>query len=223
MGVLVAVVNTKGGSGKTTTATNLASWLALKSVAGKTKLIDADAHQHSADDWAETRLEANDPLPVVGRAILRGSIYTTLIAERDVWHNVIVDCPGSDSPETRGAMGAADVIVMPVGMGQSDIGALGQMGMMIRQMREGGSKTPVIAVLNRIDLKCTREAAEALAVLSTMGDYFSVHPKVLWDRQAVRTAMRSGLGVHELPRSSHDEKATAEFTSLFTEVFNAIS
>jgi chromosome partitioning protein len=223
MGALVAVVNPKGGAGKTTVATNLASRTAKDAGNDAVKLIDADAHQHSADDWLAARSEmASITVPVVARGLLSGKIYDDLRRERARWNTVIVDCPGSDSPETRGAMGAADMIVVPVGVGQTDIGALGQMAQLIMQIREGGNRTPILAVLNNVDSRCTREAKEVMDLLRTMGDYFKTHDTVLWDRQAVRSAMRAGMGVHELTGTSHDPKATAEFETLYQEVLDAI-
>ncbi|MBB0994994.1 ParA family protein, partial [Dietzia sp. SLG510A3-3B2-2] len=56
----IAVVNTKGGVGKTTTAIYLAT---VASAQGKsTELLDADP-QGSATSWAEIATEGSAPLP----------------------------------------------------------------------------------------------------------------------------------------------------------------
>jgi chromosome partitioning protein len=210
---VIAVVNPKGGVGKTALATNLASAFSQE---GSTKLVDADPSQHSADDWLQWRDDAGHT--GIGRAILRGKIYPALNAERDKWDTVVVDCPGSDSDETRGAMGAADLIVMPINIGQSEIKALHQMAKLIKEMRSMGLETAILAVLNNVDVACTRECAEAREMLSATPDLFRLHDTVLWRRQAFRMAFRDGLGVHELPVGTHDGKATAEFRTLFKEV-----
>ena len=59
---VIAVLNQKGGAGKTTIATHLAR--ALQLAGHKVLLIDSDP-QGSARDWAAVNPEAQ-PLPVVG-------------------------------------------------------------------------------------------------------------------------------------------------------------
>lgn len=215
---VIAVVNTKGGVGKSTVATNLASLFARDHA--KVKLIDSDADQHSSDDWLETRGE-DAALKDIARQIVRGRTYQTLVAESRLWKWLVVDCPGADSSETRGAMGAADLIVMPVGMGQFEINVVDKMAKLIKVVRDSGNETPVLAVLNNADVKCTREAAEALDYLCTHADLFKVHDDVLWTRQAVRMALREGRGVHEL--KDRDDKAVAEFESLYKGVLNGLA
>jgi len=217
MGVIVAVVNGKGGVGKSTISTNLAARHACSGF--NVKLIDTDPVNKSADTWVQTRAESGIE-PSIARAHLSGKIYKDLVAEAKLWDAVIVDCPGDDGLETRGAASAADVIVMPVTTGQFDTWSLGTMGKLITQLRAEGKDTPVLAVLNKVPASCTREAAESIAMLSEMKDLFDVHTQVIWDRVAVRSAARVGLGVHELPRSTADDKATAEMASIYAEVFH---
>jgi len=58
---VIAVLNQKGGSGKTTTSTNLA--FALQQAGSKVLLIDSDP-QGSARDWNEAN--GGELMPVVG-------------------------------------------------------------------------------------------------------------------------------------------------------------
>lgn len=219
MGAIVAVVNTKGGVGKTAFATNIAARWAIEAAARRVALVDADPTQHSADDWQEARkgMEAFG----IARSIMRGQIYRELMELREERDAVVVDCPGSDTQETRAAMSAADYIVMPLGAGQCEINALGHMAGLINALRAAGKDTPVLGVLNMVAPNCKREAREAMEGLATMGEYFSLHPVVLWDRAAVRTAFRAGLAVHELQGADFDPKALVEFNSLYLEVRRA--
>jgi chromosome partitioning protein len=219
MSTIIAVVNHKGGVGKTTLATNLAARRAHDVGTNAVKLIDTDLTNHNADDWLKLRAEVGTS-PMIGRSTLTGRIYKDLLAEAPRWAAVIVDCPGSDCDETRGAMAAADVIVMPVQIGQFDTWSLGWMGRMISDMRAEGRDTPVLTVLNKVPPSCTREAADSMAMLREMGEYFTTHDTILWERQSVRSAARAGLGVHELQaRGGRDEKAIAEMETVYQEVF----
>lgn len=102
----IAVVNLKGGVGKTVTAVHLAAGLARQ---GRTLLIDADP-QGSSLSWSE---EAQDlPCSVV-------SLPVRDLARRmdglmpGVAHAVI-DTPPGDKAIVRGAIAASDVVIIPI-------------------------------------------------------------------------------------------------------------
>ena len=95
--MIFAVVNTKGGVGKTTTAVHLAAMLARQA---NTLLIDGDP-QASAASWAAWRREAErTPSPtttaLIGKAILQEG--KTLAAG---FAHTVVDAGGRDSAGLR--------------------------------------------------------------------------------------------------------------------------
>lgn len=104
----LAVVNTKGGTGKTTTAMHLAAGLFEQKPYGRTLLIDADPQQ-SATRWSQA-----EPLmfPVVGRA--SNDIHRTLPQLGHGFDHVIVDTPPGDLGIIRSAVMAVDTVIVPV-------------------------------------------------------------------------------------------------------------
>ncbi len=87
---IIAVINQKGGTGKTTLTLNLAAGLARR---GSTHLVDADP-QRSISQWVAMATDASS-LPMV---LPPGSDAAATISELARSHRyVVVDCPASRS------------------------------------------------------------------------------------------------------------------------------
>lgn len=104
---IIAFVNTKGGTGKTTSTICLSTALAgLRDVV----VWDADP-QGSATDWAEQAAEAGDPLPfaveVVNEALLKRARRNT-----DVDY-AIIDTPPGHPRIIDQAIAMADFVILP--------------------------------------------------------------------------------------------------------------
>ena len=102
----IAVVNLKGGVGKTTTAVHLAAGLAER---GRTLLVDSDP-QASAVTWS-----ANGdgwPFPTVARPF--PDLHTKLVQIADGYRYVVIDSPPGDKRIASSAVMAADVVLIPI-------------------------------------------------------------------------------------------------------------
>ena len=119
--MIYAVVNTKGGVGKSTTAVHLATMLAKL---GKTLLIDGDP-QASAASWAAWRRDNSEYEPSPTTTCLAGKAILTegkqLAAGFD---NVVVDAGGRDSIGLRSALLLAQKAIIPIGASNLDAAAL---------------------------------------------------------------------------------------------------
>ncbi|GAA6139785.1 ParA family protein [Arenicella sp. 4NH20-0111] len=101
----ILVVNPKGGCGKTTIATNLATYYAVWDIS--TALVDLDPQQSSIE-WLRVRPETENPIQ--GFDGLRGKIYPEEDTER-----VIYDCPArTDSKKVARLVELVDVVLIPV-------------------------------------------------------------------------------------------------------------
>ncbi|MDR5020231.1 ParA family partition ATPase [Yersinia rochesterensis] len=125
---VIAVLNQKGGSGKTTIATHLAR--ALQLGGADVLLVDSDP-QGSARDWATVR--EDQPVTVVG--IDRPTIERDLknIAQKDY---VVIDGAPQAADLAVSAIKAADFILIPVQPSPYDIWATADLVDLVKQRIE---------------------------------------------------------------------------------------
>lgn len=214
--MLIAVATRKGGVGKTTLATNLAAHRAAQ---GHTvKVVDAD-HDEYAYMWGQLRRNSGVQ-PNILLSKMTGNIYEDLIAERGAHDTVIVDVGGKISPELVYAVGACDVLVLPVRAGQFDVWSLTAMAQMVSEMRAKGKDMKVVPVMNAIspDERSTLTAG-LQDELDKFGKVFGDRIHRVVQRNAFSWAAMEGKGVTELPRNRDTEKAQDEIQALYGEVF----
>ena len=156
--LVIAVLNQKGGSGKTTIATHLAR--ALQIEGADVLLVDSDP-QGSARDWAAVR--EDQPLTVVG--IDRPTIERDIknIARKDF---VVIDGAPQAADLAVSAIKAASFVLIPVQPSPYDIWAAADLVELVKQRIEvTDGKLQAAFVVSRA-IKGTRigsEIAEALA------------------------------------------------------------
>lgn len=121
MPFVVAVVQQKGGAGKTTLAVNLAAAAHLEGA--RTLLIDLDS-QGSASDWSAARTEGSR---LEGLTVIKADRALVLPRFREMsrgYECIILDGPARLGNITQSAAVACDVVLMPVQPGPFDLWAL---------------------------------------------------------------------------------------------------
>ncbi len=154
---VIAVLNQKGGAGKTTIATHLARALQLNGA--DVLLVDSDP-QGSARDWAAVR--DDQPVPVVG--IDRPTIDRDLksVARKDY---VVIDGAPQAHDLAVSAIKAANLILIPVQPSPYDIWATSDLVELVKQRIEltDGALQAVFVVSRAIKgTKIGEEVTEAL-------------------------------------------------------------
>ena len=114
---VVAIVNQKGGTGKTTLSINLASAFAE---VHPTLLVDADP-QGSALDWADSRATPQMNLDACGVEPSRLLRDVRNLAPRYTW--IVIDGPPGIGRVSADAVRAADVVLIPTKPSPFDVWA----------------------------------------------------------------------------------------------------
>ena len=154
---VIAVLNQKGGSGKTTIATHLARAFQLNGA--EVLLVDSDP-QGSARDWAAVREE--QPVPVVG--LDRPTIERDLksIAQKDY---VVIDGAPQAHDLAVSALKAANFVLIPVQPSPYDIWATSDLVDLVKQRMELTDRQLKAAFLISRSIRNTKlgqEVTEAL-------------------------------------------------------------
>lgn len=110
---VIAVVNQKGGAGKTTVSMQLAGALARRGK--KVLVVDADT-QGTATRWAASAADENPfPASVVGLGVAKEKVHREVKKFLRDYHYVVIDGPpAADSPVAQSALLIADLALVPV-------------------------------------------------------------------------------------------------------------
>lgn len=154
----VAILNQKGGSGKTTLATNIAH--ALKLSGESVLLVDADP-QGSARDW--NAANEGKLLSVVG--LDRETLPVDLKGIESGYDWIVIDGAPQVAKLSAAAIRAADVVIIPVQPSPYDVWSTADLVELIKARQEvtGGKPKAVFLVSRAIrNSKLSREVVEAL-------------------------------------------------------------
>jgi len=203
---VIAVLNQKGGSGKTTIATHLARALQLDG--SDVLLVDSDP-QGSARDWAAVR--EDHPLTVVG--IDRPTI------DRDVKNIarkvefVVIDGAPQAADLAVSAIKAADLVLIPVQPSPYDIWATAELVDLVKQRIEVTDGRLQAAFVVSRAIKGTRIGGEVTEALA--GYELPVLDARITQRVSYPGTAAAGITVLE---SEPNGDAAAEVRALATEI-----
>jgi chromosome partitioning protein len=206
MPAVVAVLNQKGGSGKTTIATNLARGLQLE---GLDMLIaDADP-QRTASEWGDLRDEDLDLPPVVG--VNGSTIENDLQSIGAAYDVVVIDgAPALDSLNVK-TLKASDVVLLPVRPSGPDVWAGEELVDLIHTRRDATGGSPKAAFVVSQQVARTNLAGEIGEILDAYG--LPVLDGRTGQRVAYAEALSVGTTVLDMAGASKAESEIREITT----------
>jgi chromosome partitioning protein len=208
--VIIGVFGQKGGTGKSTVATNLATYLVSRG--DDVLLLDADP-QGTSYNWAQRRKNANG-LVAITCLKASGDIYDAVRDQAKRYNHVVIDAGGADSDAMRSGILASNIVYVPLQPSVADIETSGAVNTMIGEARRFNRSLIARAIISRAPtnpmINETQEAREALLELSEL----ELSRIFIRDRKVYRDALLEGAGVVEMSNN----KATAEIQLLGQEI-----
>jgi chromosome partitioning protein len=201
----------KGGTGKSTLATNLAVWLVRHG--RDVILVDTD-QQRTASHWVDRRNALNG-LGTVHCAERRGNVFHALRDLAKRYDEVIVDAGGRDSEELRTAMVGAHHLYMPLKASQPDLETSLHMDELVKLALGMNQDLQARAIISMAPTNpAINEAQEAMELLAELHE-FTLSGAIVRERKIYRDAIAEGRGVMEMG----NEKAIAEVETLAKEIY----
>jgi chromosome partitioning protein len=164
---VVAVLNQKGGSGKTTLATHLARALTL--AGAKVLLIDSDP-QGSARDWHAAA--QGELVTVVG--LDRPTLEKDVPAVSNGYDWIFIDGAPSRNTLLVSALKAADAVLIPVQPSPYDVWATAELVDLIKQRQDLTGRPKAAFVISR-QIQSTRLAGEIREALEVYRIHIFTH------------------------------------------------
>ena len=210
--MIVVCGGIKGGSGKTTVATNLA---AMRAHTGKDiLLVDAD-DQESASDFAWYRSQREDVHQFTSIQLTGPAVRPEVQRLAKKYADIIIDTGGRDTVAQRAALTVADVMLVPFVPRCFDVWTAERVVRLVSEIHAVHPLLRPYAFLNRADSqgKDNAEARERL----TESDILTFWDAPIGTRKAIANAAAQGLAVTEFkPKNA---RAICEMNGLYSLVY----
>lgn len=211
--MIVTIGGIKGGSGKTTVATNLA---VMRSKVKDLLLIDAD-DQETASDFTILRNSEQESGAGYTSIRLSGSAVRTETKRlKDKYDEILIDTGGRDTASQRAALSVTDVLLVPFVPRSFDVWTLEKVSELVGEMRTANPQLRAYAFINRAD-PAGRDNDEAASIIQDTAELEFINCP-LGSRKAFSNAAAKGLGVIE--SKPIDSKAVGEIETLYKYLFD---
>lgn len=211
--MIVVVGGVKGGTGKTTIATNLT---VLRAATGKkVLLVDAD-EQRSTSIWANQREVLGTEAKWVTIQLAGKTIYSQIEKLKSDYDDIIIDVGGRETTSLRSSIRAADIFLIPFKPRSLDLWTLVDIKSIISEMRPACPNLQCFAFVNQADPRGV-DNDEAVEILQNC-DEIKCFDETIGYRKSFATAASDGKGVSEL--ETVDKKAVQEMQALYEFVYS---
>jgi chromosome partitioning protein len=211
--MIVVVGGIKGGSGKTTIATNLA---VLRAHEGK-KLLLVDADEQRSSSIFSSQRDVQDIQPKWLTVQLAGlTLHAQVSRLKADYDDIIIDVGGRDTTSQRSALVVADIYLVPFKPRSFDVWTLADVKTIIREMKLANPKLKAYTFINQADPKGS-DNEDALTILKECEELQCINLTV-GNRKTFGNSSSDGLGIIEVKHP--DKKAVNEIQELYNCVYN---
>jgi chromosome partitioning protein len=211
--MILTVGNTKGGTGKTTLAVQLA--ISFARAGRDVLLVDGDT-QGSAQTAIAIRADTGRQPALACAQYPEGRVLRDQVRHQvGKYQDVLIDAGGRDSGALRAALVLSDVLLVPFLPRSVDVWALADIAALIEEVRAVRDGLAALAVLNAADPGDNWDNVEAAEALADFPQLTLVDTPIR-RRKAFANATGHGMSVDEL--TPVDAKASAELAALMDKV-----
>jgi chromosome partitioning protein len=215
--MIIVVGGIKGGSGKSTVATNLAVIRAAEGF--EVVLIDAD-DQETSYDFTQLRADRMNGHP--GYLCTKQSgmgVRTAALQFSEKYDTVVIDTGGRDTTSQRAALSVANLLIAPFVPRSFDVWTVERVMRLISEIMPINPSLRAVAFLNRSDSRGRFPALSTDALKYAGPELLAFSELTIGNRIAFGVAAAEGKAVTEV--SPHDSKAAVEMLSLYSYVFGS--
>ena len=215
--MIYTVGGIKGGSGKTTIATNLTVYLLQQG--RDVLLVDADDQESATDFTAFRHQTLAGDLGYTAVKVTGRELNANVLRLASKYDDIVIDTGGRDTVSQRSALTVAHVYLVPIAPRSLDIWTLRKVENLVAEVTPFNPALRSLTFINKADPRGTykEEAAELLRG----SEYLQFLDAPVGNRISFANAAASGLGVLEMKPG--DDKAIAEVNMLCSSMQAAVT
>lgn len=213
--MIITIGSNKGGTGKTTTAINLAVVLASNN--NDICLVDAD-FQRSTSKWYQDRLDSGQKINNITLVEKYDNVSSTIEELDKKFDYIIVDVAGRNSREMITSLSVSDILLAPHQASQLDLDTISELQEQITKIKDLNPSLICYVLHTMANTNPTVRKNERQAFKNYLSDFpdLILLDSCCYYRKIYRDVMSLGKSVIE----SNNELANQEILSLAKEVFD---